>query len=134
MIRASKDLPLVIQGGNQTFDFTHINDVTKGILAAIELLIKQAAEEDPIFDDLHIVTGKATSLQELTELLNEIFANEINVKFAPKRHYDVERFYGDPTKCKEILGFKTNIDIEEGIKLLAEELKDHLNSKNNLRL
>ena len=98
--------------------------------AAIEFLIKHTSEENAIFEDFHFVTGVPTSLDQLVKLIDTIFNKPIKVKYAPKRPYDVSKFYGDPQKAKDILGVKTSINLEEGLKKLVYELIEYLDSSN----
>jgi nucleoside-diphosphate-sugar epimerase len=136
IIRASKGLSMVIQGGNQIFDFTHIDDTVDGILCAINFLIDYANNSDSFFyDDFHILTGEANSLQDLAEIVKIHFENGIKVDFSQARTYDVEKFYGDPSKASEILKYRSKTNLKDGVKQYIELLQDknYLGSENKLK-
>jgi UDP-glucose 4-epimerase len=135
LIRASRGLSLVIQGGGQLFDFTHIDDTVDGIIKSCELLVNSKFNDEQIYDDFHILTGKATSLQDLAQMVNELFENEVVIDYSNPRSYDVEKFYGDPTKAEKLIGFKAMVDLKEGLSQFAKELnKNHLGNKNKLKI
>ncbi len=134
IIRASKGLPIYLQGGDQIFDFTHIEDTVNGILKSIKLLSnKSLNEEINYYDDFHILTGQKTSLKDLVRIIQNNFVNPISTKISPPRSYDVETFYGDISKTKHLLKFQANIDIETGIKLYLTELSPYLGQANKLK-
>lgn len=134
LIRASKSLPLVIQGGEQLFDFTHIDDTRDGILCGVDLLVKKSFRDEPFFDDFHILTGIPTSLQDLAKYIGEMFENQVEIAYAPARQYDVEKFYGDPTKAREILGYEAKISLELGIRMMVHEIAHkYLRGENPLK-
>lgn len=135
IIRASKGYPLVIQGGKQVFDFTHIEDTVAGILKAVDFLIdKTLLDTISYYNDFHILSGEATKLIDLVEIIKSMFSNEVEVIYKPPRSYDVEKFYGDPSKARDILHYSAKNSIEEGIKKFFNALKkDYLGNVNPLK-
>ena len=69
-----------------------------------------------LYNDFNIVTGKPTTLQELAEIVIKLNDSESNIEYKGGREYDVERFYGDYSKAEKYLGYKPEIDLEQGIK------------------
>jgi len=118
ILRASKNLDLIIQGGNQLFDFTHINDTVNGI----KLMIENISINSSYFDHFHILTGKAISLQELAKYVIDAVHSNSKIRYTSSRVYDVEKFYGDPSKAKKLLGYKAKIDIKKGVKMTIKAL------------
>jgi len=125
IIKSLLNEPVQINGGNQVFDFTHICDTVNGILAAIDYILD--VDKKPFYDDFHILPGEANTLYNLVENIQEALNKELEVKYGPKRSYDVDRFVGDPKKAEEVLGFKCKIHFKEGIKktvrIFSSELK-----------
>ena len=109
--RAKANLDLFIQGGRQVFDFTHISDT----VAAIVKLIETIGVTDSYFDDFHVLTGKPTSLVDLSELILSRIETTSQIRYVEGRPYDVEKFYGDPSKAAERLSFEAEVDITEGV-------------------
>ncbi|MEE9507435.1 MAG: GDP-mannose 4,6-dehydratase [Thermoplasmata archaeon] len=123
ILNALNGRDLVIQGGGQCFDFTHIDDVVVGIEAMIRRLHDGSEPSSATCECYHLVTGQSTSLQQLVDMIGSRMEGALEVRYEPARSYDVERFRGDPTKASEELGFEASIGIEEGIGMTIDELR-----------
>lgn len=128
IIRSLEGQKITIQGGGQIFDFTHISDTIDGIVRMMEVL---DSSDESYLDDFHILTGQGTTLQQLVSIIDKNTGNSSEVVYGPARSYDVEKFYGDPTKARKHLGFASKIDIEEGIRKYVPVLREHLESDHN---
>lgn len=128
IIRSLEGQKITIQGGGQIFDFTHISDTINGIMRMMEIL---DSSDESYVDDFHILTGQGTTLQQLVSTINKNTGNSSEVVYGPARSYDVERFYGDPSKAREHLGFTSRIDVEEGIGKYVPMLKELLEEGHN---
>ena len=118
--QALKDEDLVINGiGEELFDFTYIRDTVEGIWGCIEEIEKS----QKLFDDFTLSTGIPVSLKELAQIIIEETNSKSKIKYAKKRSYDVNKFYADPKKAIEILGFNPKTGLREGIRLVLEEFK-----------
>ncbi len=122
ILKALKGEILEIHGGSQMFDFTHIDDTIQGISLAIDYLEKN--DKKPSSEDFHILTGKPTKITDLPQIISRHIGEDLKVEFTSPRNYDVNRFYGNPAKSKEILGFSAEVDIEEGIKRTIERFEE----------
>lgn len=118
-----------IQGGGQLFDFTHISDTVIGIRKMIETL--SSLDGHGYCDDFHILTGWPTSLQTLVSTIEKSTKRRSEITYEPARTYDVEKFYGDPTKAEEQLGFSAQVRIEDGIRKYVPLLEEHLKASGN---
>lgn len=110
---------LRMNGPDCLFDFTHIDDVARGLHAAIDLA---AAGER--FDPVHFVTGNPCSLRELADYARDAARSPVTLSTAAARTFDVARFYGDPTRASELLDWRANIAIEQGMQRLVAEFAD----------
>lgn len=100
-----------IDNSKSRFDFIYIDDIVDGIILGMEY-IKKA--DKGFFDAVPLCTGKATNLLDLSKLIVEgaHSKSEINVTDT----YEEESYSSSPKKAEEVLGFKSKIDISEGIK------------------
>jgi nucleoside-diphosphate-sugar epimerase len=107
-----------LDGPDCTFDFTHVDDVARGVVAVASLL--SAGERN--LPPLHFVSGIGTTLRELSEIARAAAASSrIVVKIAPPRKFDITRFWGDPSRAVAILGWRSSIPVREGVnKLVAD--------------
>lgn len=121
---AVEALPLRVEGSNHTFDFTHVNDVVRGIGALIGLLESGAQSLPPV----HLVSGHPTSLGELAATCCRLAKSDAVVTEAEPRSYDVAQFYGSPARAQELLDWKTEISLEAGLTGLIEDFRQELAS------
>ncbi len=108
---------LRVDGADHTFDFTHIDDVARGIVALTELMTSGKTAPEPI----HFVSGVPTTLGELAAMAIRIAGNGGSVREAPPRDFDVARFYGSFARAKELLGWQPQVSLEQGLTRLIHE-------------
>ena len=124
VIRALNDLPPVIFGdGEQTRDFTHVEDTVRGIILASEC-------DQLIGDAINVGYGREISINELARIvLKELDKEYVQPEYQAPRPGDVRRHYADTSKASRLLGYAPRIDIEQGIELylhwLREQRFDH---------
>ncbi len=114
---------LIIEGGAQVIDFTHIDDTVDTILKAIEYI----ASSVKVIDDFHILPGIGWTLYDAISYIEKHINKKANVKVNAKRNFDVEKFIGDPSKIKKILNSRDFINLEEGLKLAIPKYLKVLN-------
>ncbi len=105
---------LRLEGPRNMFDFTHVDDVSRGIVRLIE-----ATSAGERLEPIHLLTGRGTTLQRLAQLANAHALQPLEVREAPPRNYDVSRFHGDTSRAEALLGWKSEIDIEAGFSRLT---------------
>ena len=110
-----------IDGGQNVFDFTHIDDVTNGVIRIIEKL--QAKHFD--LPAIHFTSGQGTTLLQAAKLAASISRKNINFSYAPSRSFDVNTFYGDPTRAEHLLGWKAKTSIQEGMSKFITDFIEH---------
>lgn len=105
--------PIVYGDGSQRRDFIYVDDITRGLVLALESKI-----EHGIFN---LGTGKSCNLNELVAMINNILQTAIEPSYVEN---PIEGFIHDTladiSKSKEILGFEAHIDLEEGIRSLTK--------------
>lgn len=97
--------PLTIFGdGNNTRDFIYISDVVRANILCLN--------KEGIFN---IGTGKETPINELADILENIVGYKLKRKYMSKDS-GVRRSFVDTNYSEKVLGFKSEIDIEKGLK------------------
>jgi len=116
-VRASIDNhDLRVDGGENMFDFTHVDDVTGGLLAAM-----RALEAGSSLLPIHFVSGHGTTLGALASLVVELARSRSKIVEAPSRSFDVPRFFGDTHRAANMLGWRSVITLRDGVaRLIAE--------------
>lgn len=111
---------LRIDGSDSTFDFVHIDDTVRGILAVVRRLSDGAAAPPP---PIHLTTGTPTTLGELARLATSLASTAATMEEAPARSYDVARFLGEPSRARTVLGWSARVSLREGLARLIEDLR-----------
>lgn len=111
---------LRVDGADHTFDFTHIDDVSRGIMALTELL----ATTDDTPPPIHFVSGTPTTLGELAAMAIRIARTGATIRAAPPRDFDVARFFGSPARAKALLGWQPYVGLEEGLTRLISVFRE----------
>jgi UDP-glucose 4-epimerase len=110
---------LRVDGAEHTFDFTHIDDTVRGIVALVQSYLKGNDAPHPI----HFLTGQATTLGQLAKLSIEIAGTSSQVVHASPRSYDVSQFYGCNQRAFDVLGWRPRVSLREGVTQLIEDIK-----------
>lgn len=107
-----------IDGAECTFDFTHVDDTVRGMIAMTERL--EAGETLP---PIHLLTGTPTTLRELAAMATTSAGKRLPVVEAPARTFDVSQFHGDPSRARELLGWEPRVDLRDGFGRLMRDLR-----------
>jgi len=101
--------PPIFGTGEQSRDFTFIDNVVEAnILAATAPNIKHEV--------FNVANGKDNTVLQLVEALNKILGKDIKPKLLPVRAGDVFKTQADISKIEKLLGFKSKVNFEEGLK------------------
>lgn len=112
--------PLRLEGGENTFDFTYVDDAVLGLVATVDALVQARPLPPPI----HFLTGAPTTLRRLAELTLRITRSSSPVQEAPPRSFDVARFVGDPSRAWTVLGWRARVPLVEGLTRLVRDFRD----------
>jgi len=97
--------PLTIIGdGNQTRDFVYVKDVVRALMT---VGIGKVALGGAVFN---ICTGEERSVLDVAEL----FGGEV-LQYLPERKGDIRRSVGNAGRTSEIIGFKSEYSLEQGL-------------------
>jgi nucleoside-diphosphate-sugar epimerase len=118
--KALKGMPLPVENeGVATRDFIYVDDICRGLIAC--------ALRGKSGDVYNIASGKQTSILELANLINNVTGNTGGIEFLPKRSWDNSgKRFGSIKKAQAELGFKTTVNIEDGLKETIIWTKDNL--------
>lgn len=101
--------PLRIEGdGRQTRDFLHAGDVAR--------MVSMAALSDVTGETFNCGSGKGTSIKDLADTFSAIFPEKVMVEHAPPRTSDIRDSVAQASKAERLLGFRTKVGLEEGLR------------------
>lgn len=112
--RLREGKPVTIYGdGGQTRDLVYVGDVVRANLAASE----HPAAPGQVFN---VCTGDELRVIDLVETLMDFFPNAPAPQFAPARSGDIYRSVGNPRKAVDVLGFKAETSLKDGLQAVIE--------------
>jgi len=110
---ASGQPPLILGDGKQTMDFVYIDDVARSNILAL-----RSDVSDEVFN---VASGTETSLRELADALSRVMKSSLAPEFGPERKVNpVPRRLADTSKAERLLGFRSEIGLDEGLSRLVK--------------
>ncbi len=103
----------VFGDGEQSRDFTYVENVVRANLAAAEVELKDA----PV---LNIAYGSRTTLNQIIALLNELTRQKLAAHYGPERTGDVRHSQASLERAKQVLDYAPPIDVREGLRRTLE--------------
>ena len=106
--------PLTLFGdGSASVDFVYVGDVVRANLLACE-----AKTTDAI---VNVCSGVETRMKDLAALLLELTGSAVGMEFKPQPAGALPaRRFGDPRRAQELLGFRAETKLEDGVRTLIE--------------
>jgi len=119
-----KDKKLAVFGnGEQTRDFTYVDDVVKATV--------NAATSNSVGEILNIGGGSVFSIVQIIEFMKEITGKELEIDFKKEQKGDVKHTSADISKSEKLIDYKPSIDIKYGLTQQYEYIKNNLNLYDN---
>lgn len=107
--RAEK--PRMFGFGKPTRDYIHVSDVAEAMLRATG-----------IRGTFNISTGVETPVSELFSILSQVAGSSIEPVLLPLRKGELERSCLDPSRALQLLGWRANVQLKEGLGQTYREL------------
>jgi len=105
----SGNQPVIFGDGEQSRDFTYVENVVDACLRACEA----PGASGKVFN---VGTGTRFSLNETLRLLGKISGKNAKAKYDPPRSGDIRDSQADITLAKKILGYQPGVQFEEGLR------------------
>lgn len=101
----------VFGDGTKSRDYIHVNDVVRASLIAMKSKLKGV---------FNIGTGISTSVNDLIETISQIIGKDIEMRNHDSIQGDIDFSCADTIKSEKILGFRSEIDLKQGISELVK--------------
>ena len=108
--------PPVFGDGYQSRDFTYIDNVVAGNLAA-------AVSTSAVGHTINVACGRQFTLLDLIASINRVLGTRIEPEFAAERPGDVRESLADITLARTLLNYEPTIDFDEGLRRSIEYYK-----------
>jgi nucleoside-diphosphate-sugar epimerase len=114
------EAPIVHGDGEQTRDFTYIDNAVEANVRAAE------AEDSACGRTFNIACGERISLNRVIEVLAEIAGQDVRPKYVDPRPGDVRDSLADISAARDALGYEPTVDTVEGLRRVFEHHRDAL--------
>lgn len=109
--------PVTVFGdGGQTRDLINVRDVARANLVASE-------HPDAAGKIFNICTGVETRLLDLLDVMYELIPDVPAPEFAAPRPGDIYRSVGSPQKALEVMGFRAEVSLPDGLEEVIEWMR-----------
>jgi nucleoside-diphosphate-sugar epimerase len=108
--------PLIFGDGEQTRDFTYVENAVQANLLAFEA----PNVSGKVFN---VGVSGRVSLNEVVDLLSKISGHRMDAKHDPPREGDIRDSQADITQARNLLGYDPRVDFEEGLRRTFEWYK-----------
>jgi UDP-glucose 4-epimerase len=106
--------PVIFGDGEQSRDFTYIDNV-------VQANLKAAETEKGIGRVINVGNGRRTTLNALLEEIKSLTGTtEMEVDYLPTRSGDVRDSLADIQRARELLGFEPRVDLRQGLQLTID--------------
>ncbi len=111
------DRPTIYGDGSQSRDFTYVDNVVRGNLAA-------ATAADAVGKVINVACGAHITLLQLVASINKVLGTDIKPILADRRPGDVRTSLADLSLAREVLAYDPMIDFDEGLRRSISYYRD----------
>jgi nucleoside-diphosphate-sugar epimerase len=101
--------PTIFGDGEQTRDFTYVDNVVHGNLLAMRA-------EKTCGETANVACGGQVSVNEVIATINRLLGTNVQPRHEPPRPGDVRHSCADSTRAEKLLGYKPIVSFEEGLR------------------
>jgi nucleoside-diphosphate-sugar epimerase len=110
--------PVTVYGdGEQSRDFTYVDNVV-----AANLLAAEAASVHG--EIVNVATGSSVTVNELADTIGRLLDLPVEKAYEPEREADVRASWADLASARRLLGYETQVELEEGLRRTMDFLLD----------
>ncbi|MBM4430958.1 MAG: NAD-dependent epimerase/dehydratase family protein [Chloroflexi bacterium] len=107
----SEGRPVIVYGdGTQERDFTYVDDIAEGTLAALKLMG---------YEVINLGSDRPVVLMDAIRLVEELVGKKAQIEYKPRHPADVLATWADIGKAERLLGWRPQTHFEGGVERLA---------------
>ena len=124
--RIAEGEPIIVFGdGSQSRDFTFVDDIAAGTVAAIRPLG---------YEVINLGGDRVVVLNSIIEQVAELTGKKPEIEYRPAHPADVPTTWADISKAGRLLGWKPKVSIEEGLRRCVAWYRDNREMARSLEL
>ncbi len=114
----------VFNNGNMKRDFTYIDDIISGVLAALDNPPPKGEGKAPS-RVLNIGNTRSEKLMDFIHIIEEQLGKKAEIEFLPMQAGDIAETFADVEETTRLTGFKPKTTINEGVPKFVQWFKDY---------
>jgi nucleoside-diphosphate-sugar epimerase len=114
-----RESPLVYGDGEQSRDFTYVDNIVEANILASEAAITPG-------ETVNIACGKSISINSLLKLINQILESEVAATYVARRPGEILHSLADISKAREVLSYTPYVTQNDGLKRTIAWYRRHL--------
>lgn len=112
--------PVTLYGNGSTRrDYTFVQDIVRGIVAALEY-------RDSQYEVINIGSGKTVSLLDMVNVLEDLLGMKAQRLYLPLHPGDVPHTWADISRAKRLLGYRPSVSFRDGVQAFLEWMEREL--------
>jgi nucleoside-diphosphate-sugar epimerase len=111
--------PVVFGDGEQSRDFTYVENV-------VEANLKAAEAPELRGEVLNVACGESVTVNQVIAMMNELLGTDIAPRYEPERPGDIKHSWADISLARRLIGFEPVVDFREGLKRAFQWYRENL--------
>ena len=121
----AEDEPITLFGDGGERDFTHVDDVARGVVAGIRPLGHEI---------VNLGSDRPAKITRVVSIIEEALGKRAAIEVLPRPAADVASTWADISKAERLLGWRPRIDLETGVRGVVRWYLDNREWAAQLRL
>jgi UDP-glucose 4-epimerase len=94
-------------------DYIHVVDLAKAHVVALERLLEEKNLSN--YEVFNLGTGKGSSVLEAIQSFDRVSGKSLKYQIVGRREGDITAAYADTTKANDVLGWKTELTLDDAM-------------------
>ena len=103
----AEDEPLTLFGDGGERDFTHVDDISSGVISGIRRLNHEI---------INLGGDRPVKISHLISLIEDALGKKARIEVLPRPSVDVDTTWADISKARALLDWEPCVDLETGIR------------------
>jgi UDP-glucuronate 4-epimerase len=118
--------PVIVYGdGNQTRDFTHVDDVARGVVGALRPMG---------YEIINLGSDRPVSINQVISIIEDTLDVKANIEHQPALTIDVPGSWADVRKAKRLLDWEPKMTLESGLQAAVDWYRQERNWASKVEL
>jgi len=132
--RIAEGEPIVVYGdGTQQRDFTYVDDIARGTVAALAPAL--ALAEGPTgYDVINLGSDRPVALSHVIAVIGDLVGRKPVIEYRPAHPADVPITWADVTRARQRLGWQPQVSLEAGLEACVAWYRSHRELARAIRL